>query len=104
MPDNGVFINTGRGAQVVEEDLCRALREKPGRFAVLDVTWPEPPVKGHEFYSLDNVILTPHIAGSSGDETHRMAEYMLQEYKLYSESQGHKTRYEVTEKMLETMA
>ena len=46
--------------------------------------------------------LTPHIAGSFGDETHRMAEYMIEEYELYSK--GKQTRYEVTEKMLETMA
>lgn len=102
MPDNGVFINTGRGAQVVEDDLCRALSEKPSRFAVLDVTFPEPPETGHKFYSLENVILTPHIAGSSGDETHRMAEYMLDEYRAYSD--GKETKYEVTMKMLETMA
>lgn len=102
MPKNGVFINTGRGAQVVEEDLCRALQEEPNRFAVLDVTYPEPSPAGHPFYSLENVILTPHIAGSAGDETHRMAEYMLDEYKLYAH--GNTSRYEVTEKMLETMA
>lgn len=102
MADNGVFINTGRGAQVVEDDLVRALTEKPERCAVLDVTYPEPSPKGHKFYELENVFLTPHIAGSAGDETHRMAEYMIEEYELYS--QGKQTRYEVTEKMLETMA
>ncbi len=102
MPANGVFINTGRGAQVVEEDLCRALQEEPNRFAVLDVTYPEPSPAGHPFYSLENVVLTPHIAGSAGDETHRMAEFMLREYKLYAA--GKPLRYEVTEKMLETMA
>ena len=102
MAKNGVFINTGRGAQVVEDDLCRALREEPSRFAVLDVVYPEPSPAGHEFYKLENVILTPHIAGSAGDETHRMAEYMLEEYKLFAS--GEQTRYEVTEKMLETMA
>ena len=42
MKPNAAFINTGRGAQVIETDLVRALREEPGRFAVLDVTWPEP--------------------------------------------------------------
>lgn len=102
MPENGVFLNTGRGAQVVEEDLCRALREKPGRFAVLDVTTTEPPEPGHPFYQLDNVLLTPHIAGSSGDETHRMAEYMLDEFlRLEAQEPLH---YEVTEAMLKTMA
>jgi len=98
-----VFINTGRGAQVVEEDLIRALTE-PGtnRAAVLDVTEPEPPVADSPLYTLDNVFLTPHIAGSLGVEVHRMAQYMLEESR--SLTAGTATRYEVTLKMLETMA
>lgn len=102
MPQNGVFINTGRGAQVVEEDLIRALREEPARTAVLDVTHPEPPVEGHPFYELDNVILTPHIAGSAGAECYRMGAYMAEEAQRYLA--GEPLRYAVSEKMLETMA
>lgn len=63
---------------------------------------PEPPISGHEFYKLPNCILTPHIAGSSGSEVHRMAEYMAEEFNLYIEKKP--LRYEVTEKMLATMA
>ena len=102
MRENGVFINTGRGAQVVEEDLVRVLRERGDLTALLDVTHPEPPVEGHPFYTLPNCLLTPHIAGSAGDEVARMGEYMLEECKAYLS--GMPTRYEVTEKMLETMA
>ena len=102
MPPYATFINTGRGAQVVEDDLVAALRERPDLTAILDVTDPEPPVAGHPFYSLPNCILTPHIAGSSGNEVHRMAEYMLAEFRLVAA--GMKPRYEVTRKMLETMA
>lgn len=98
----GTFINTGRGAQVVEEDLVDVLRKREDLTAVLDVTWPEPPVAGHPFYSLPNCILTPHIAGSSGDEVHRMAEFMAEEFVRFAA--GDSCRYEVTEKMLETMA
>ncbi|MDR0730974.1 MAG: hypothetical protein LBF63_04840, partial [Treponema sp.] len=64
MDDHGVFINTGRGQQIIEEDLVRAFTEKPGRTALLDVTWPEPVEKGHPFFSMKNIILSPHIAGS----------------------------------------
>jgi phosphoglycerate dehydrogenase-like enzyme len=46
--------------------------------------------------------LTPHIAGSLGGEVVRMAEYMVSEY--ISWLQGEPVRYEVTLKMLETMA
>ena len=102
MPKNGVFINTGRGAQVVEADLIRALTEEPARTAVLDVTDPEPPVEGHPFYELENVILTPHIAGSAGAECYRMGAYMLEEAQRYLN--GEALRYAVSEKMLETMA
>lgn len=96
------FINTGRGAQVVEEDLVQVLRSRPDLTAVMDVTWPEPPVAGHPFYSLPNCVLTPHIAGSSGDEVHRMSQYMVQEFRHYTA--GESCLYEVTAEMLKTMA
>ncbi len=96
------FLNTGRGAQVVEDDLVRALSERPDLFALLDVTYPEPPAEGHGFYTLPNCILTSHIAGSSGNEVERMAAYMEEEFRRYLA--GEPCRYEVSEKMLETMA
>jgi phosphoglycerate dehydrogenase-like enzyme len=102
MRPNAVFINTGRGAQVVESDLVRALSEVPTRTAVLDVTWPEPVEEGHPFYTLDNVFLTPHIAGSIGDEVARMGQYMKEEYEKFAS--GKPCRYEVTVEMLKTMA
>ena len=102
MKPYSTFINTGRGAQVVEGDLARVLREREDIYALLDVTWPEPPAPGHAFYSLENCILTPHIAGSLGNEVHRMAEYMLEEYKRFEN--GGQCLYEVTEDMLATMA
>lgn len=46
MRKNAAFINTGRGAQVVEEGLARAMREEPGRTALLDVTFPDPVLLG----------------------------------------------------------
>ena len=102
MKPTAVFINTGRGAQVVEDDLVRALQEEPGRTAVLDVTYPEPPVDGHPFYTMPNVLLTPHIAGSFGNEVERMGEYMALECE--KKIAGIPCQYEVTMAMLETMA
>lgn len=102
MRENGVFINTGRGAQVVEDDLVRILQERPDLTALLDVTNPEPPVEGHPFYTLDNCHITPHIAGSWGNEVRRMGEYMRDEFDRTIA--GEPCRYAVTEKMLETMA
>ncbi len=96
------FINTGRGAQVIEKDLCEILKERQDLTAILDVTDPEPPEEGHPFFTLSNCILTPHIAGSYGDEVKRMGEYQLTEFEKYLK--GEQTEYEVTLKMLETMA
>lgn len=102
MRDYATFINTGRGAQVVEQDLIKALKEVPTRTAVLDVTFPEPVEQRHEFYSMDNIILTPHIAGSSGKELRRMGLYMVEECLAYLEDKP--LSHEVTLSMLETMA
>lgn len=103
MKEYGAFINTGRNAQVHVPGLVRALTEAPTRTAVLDVTDPdEPPQPGNPLLALPNVYLTPHMAGATGNEVWRMAEYMLDEYKRYRA--GEKLKWEVTEKMLETMA
>ncbi len=102
MQKNAVFLNTGRGAQVIEADLIKVLSEREDIVAVLDVTHPEPPEDTSALYSLKNCILTPHIAGSNGNEVFRMAEYMAEEFDRLSNGQD--VRYEVTPKMLETMA
>jgi phosphoglycerate dehydrogenase-like enzyme len=102
MLPGAVFINTGRGAQVVESDLCRLLIERPDVTAVLDVTWPEPPEEGHLFYTLPNVVMTPHIAGSIGNERQRMSKYMLEEFRRYINNDT--CLFEVTELMLTTLA
>lgn len=96
------FLNTGRGAQVVEKDLIATLKARPDLTAVLDVTDPEPPLLGSEFYTLPNCILTPHIAGSIGNEVQRMGEYMYKEYECLTS--GKPCKYEVTLEMLRTMA
>ncbi len=102
LSEYATFLNTGRGAQVVEADLIRLLEERPDITAILDVTSPEPPLEESKFYTLKNCILTPHIAGSCGDEVHRLAEYIIEEYKNYKQNKP--CKYEVTKQMLETMA
>lgn len=72
MRHGAVFINTGRGLQVNESDLLEVLLSRPDLTAVLDVTKPEPPVEDSPLYSLPNVVLTSHIAGSIGNETQRL--------------------------------
>ena len=102
MQPNATFLNTGRGAQVVEEDLVRSLSERNDLTAILDVTDPEPSPADHAFYTLENCILTPHIAGSLGNEVWRMSAYMAEEFARHLA--GEPCRYEVTLPMLVTMA
>ena len=103
MGEYSVFINTGRGAQVDMEALIDEMRAHPARTAILDVTDPqEPPKEDSPLYTFENVILTPHIAGSIGLETHRMADYMYEEYKAVAS--GNPPKHAVSIEMLETMA
>ncbi len=100
MRQGAVFINTGRGRQVNEADLIQVMEERPDLTALLDVTFPEPPDAGSKLYTLPNVLLTPHIAGSMNDEVHRMSDYMIAEYKRFAS--GEPCLYEVCESMLLT--
>lgn len=102
MGRNAAFINTGRGKQVDEDAMIAALKAEPARVALLDVTWPEPPEEGSELYTMKNVFLSPHLAGSIGLEVQRMGEYMLNEFIAVAE--GGTPRFEVNRKMLATMA
>lgn len=80
MKANATFINTGRGAQVVEKDLAKTMRKKPNACALLDVTNREPVWPWSELLQMKNVFMTPHIAGSLSCENIRMVEYMLTAY------------------------
>lgn len=102
MKSRAVFLNTGRGAQVVEEDLVRALREEKGRFALLDVTEPEPPKPLSKLNFCKNIWLTPHMAGSSGQEVWRMADYAIEQADAFR--CGGKPAGEITLEMLEIIA
>ena len=68
MKSSAVIINTGRGALINEADLCEALAAKRIAGAGLDVQEVEPPVEDSPLYTLDNVIITPHM-GWKGLET-----------------------------------
>ncbi|MAS38031.1 MAG: glycerate dehydrogenase [Anaerolineaceae bacterium] len=83
MKPNASFINTARGAVVREDEMIAVLQQRPDLYAILDVTYPEPPVEGSPLYSLPNVVLTPHIAGSQGPECYRMGRYMVDELTRY---------------------
>lgn len=99
--DGATFINTGRGAQVIEDDLIRVLKQRPDLTALLDVTDPEPPVGASPFWDLPNVINSPHIGGTIGDEVTRLSDLILEEYNRWVK--GQPLQHQVTAKILETM-
>ena len=68
MKPNAVIVNTGRGPLINERDLCEALAAKRIAGAGLDVQEVEPPAEVSPLYTLDNVIITPHM-GWKGLET-----------------------------------
>ena len=102
MKPNSVFINTGRGAQVDETGFLKVLRDRRDICALLDVTVDEPPAEGSDFYKLDNIFLTPHIAGSQANEVGRMAEYMLDEFENLLN--GRPVQHEITKEKFDRMA
>ena len=68
MKPTAFIINTGRGALINEADLIEALQNKAIGGAGLDVQEVEPPAEDSPLYTLENVIITPHM-GWKGFET-----------------------------------
>lgn len=100
MKEGAVFINTARGRIIKEDEMIAVLRE--GRiFAFIDVTDPEPPPPDSPLYTLPNVFLTPHLAGSRGVEIYRQGECVLEELKRFVS--GQLPRYPVTQDMMKWM-
>jgi len=100
MRTGAVFINTGRGAQVDEEAMLDVMEKRPDLTALVDVTEPEPPAKDSRYYTLPNVLLTTHIAGSFNDEVRRMSDCVIGEFKRMLA--GEPFQHEVKESMLLT--
>lgn len=102
MKEYATFINTGRGAQIDEEGMTEVLKERQDLTALLDVTTVEPLPEDSELYNLVNVFLTPHIAGSQGNEVKRMSDLIVDEFERFLN--GEKCLYEITPEKLKTMA
>jgi phosphoglycerate dehydrogenase-like enzyme len=83
MKSDATLINTARGALIDEDALIATLQDRPDLFAVLDVTDPEPPVPGSPLFSLPNVVVTPHLAGTLNTERRRQGRLMAEELARY---------------------
>lgn len=84
MKERASFLNTARGAVVDEAGLTEVFARRTDLTAILDVTWPEPPAEGSALWTLPNVILTPHIAGSMDNECRRMGRLMIDEFDRWT--------------------
>jgi D-3-phosphoglycerate dehydrogenase len=73
MKKNAYLINASRGHVVNEEGLIKALKEDRIAGAALDVYWQEPLPEDHELFHMDNVILTPHVAGVTKQALQRIS-------------------------------
>jgi phosphoglycerate dehydrogenase-like enzyme len=102
MKPYSTFINTSRGAVVAEAQMIEVLKGRPDLCAVIDVTYPEPPSPDSPLFSLPNVILTPHIAGSVGNECRRQGQYMIEELDRFLH--GQPLRYGLTKQQVAIMA
>ena len=102
MKRNATLINTSRGAVVREAEMVEVLGERPDLWAVLDVTHPEPPEPDSRLYDLPNVVLTPHIAGSLGNECRRMGRLVVDELRRYVT--GEPLKHEITRERAALMA
>ena len=101
MRAGATFINTARGRLVDEPALIAELQT--GRISAhLDVTHPELPPADSPFWTLPNVWLTPHLAGSSSGEIRRMGRLAIAECQAVIA--GQPPRFRVTQAMLATMA
>ncbi|WP_435974503.1 hydroxyacid dehydrogenase [Streptomyces sp. Qhu_M48] len=86
MPDGATLINTSRGSLIDEQALLPHLLAYR-LHATLDVTDPELPPPDSPLYTLPNVLLTPHVAGSLGNELHRMTDQALDEVERYGKGE-----------------
>ncbi len=83
MKRGAFFINTARGPMVNYEDLYQALASRHLRGAMLETFWLEPPPRDAALLQLDNVTLTPHIAGASTTTVKIAARMAAEEVRRY---------------------
>ncbi|MFC3452717.1 hydroxyacid dehydrogenase [Amycolatopsis speibonae] len=87
MRPDAVLINTARGA-VLDQDAVSAATAAGRIRAVLDVTEPEVLPRSHPLWTDGNVLITPHLAGSQGNEWGRLAELAVAEVARWAAGDG----------------
>jgi phosphoglycerate dehydrogenase-like enzyme len=88
MKPAAVVINVGRGPVIDEKALVRALSERRIKGAALDVFDQEPLPPGHPFYTLENVLLSPHCADHTPDWLDNAMEFFIQQFERYRKGEA----------------
>lgn len=83
MKPTGVLINLGRGPVVDEPSLIQALSHGRIKGAALDVFDQEPLPEGHAFYSLENVLLSPHCADHTPDWLDQAMRFFIEQFQRF---------------------
>jgi phosphoglycerate dehydrogenase-like enzyme len=77
------------------------LEARPDLTALTDVTSPEPPAPDSKLWTLPNLVMSPHIGGTIGHETPRLADCAIEEFEAWQA--GKPLRYQVTRELFATM-
>jgi phosphoglycerate dehydrogenase-like enzyme len=88
MKRSACFINLGRGSTVNQADLIDALRANMFRALVSDVYEKEPLPEDHPLWQMENVILTPHVAGASAKYFERASKIIRHNLQVYASQSG----------------
>jgi phosphoglycerate dehydrogenase-like enzyme len=83
MHDESVLVNVARGAVVDQNALEKALQEGYLGGVALDVTDPEPLPTDSSLWGMDNVLVTPHMAGGSPEFARRCADIFVHNVEQY---------------------
>ncbi len=83
MKNNAIFVNAARGGIVHEGDLLDALKNKSIRAAALDVFLNEPLKEKTDLHEIENLILTPHLGGSTQEAQYRVGEMAYHQLKEF---------------------
>lgn len=84
MPAGATLINTARGGLIDEDELIAVLGARTDLTAQLDVTVEEPPARDSPLWDLANVELTPHVAGSTGEDRGAMGRLVAEQLERYA--------------------
>ncbi|TWT03028.1 D-2-hydroxyacid dehydrogenase [Planococcus sp. CPCC 101016] len=87
MKNTAIFMNLGRGDLVSDKILLSALLNEEIAYGVLDVFEQEPLPEDHPYWSMDNVIVSPHVSSHSGKYVERALDVFIPNLRKWQADQ-----------------